>query len=352
MLGNLAKSVLWLAPLFLVIACGRPIPAPVLQGGGTADRARPAPRPAAAVPLSGNYTVAADETLYAIARKSGVNLRDLIAANNLRPPYRLLKGQRLEIPNIRYHRVAAGETLYSISRQYRVSVYDLARRNRVPPPYRIRPGQRLRLPISESPTVKVAGISGGGARENTTSANIVPNAIPKPGWKPKKGQIAATTRAKAHRAVPRTAPVTTKPPARASSRFAWPVRGRVISRFGVKPNGLHNDGINIAVKRGTAVRAAENGVVVYAGNELRGFGNLLLVRHKGGWLTAYGHNQSLTVKVGDVVRQGQRIARSGSTGNISRPQLHFEIRKGRRAVNPARYLATRQAGIKLPPTRS
>jgi murein DD-endopeptidase MepM/ murein hydrolase activator NlpD len=342
MLGNLAKAIIWLAPLFLAAACSQSVPAPVVQGGKAADDARRAPRPAAVALAVGNYTVAADETLYAIARKSGVNLRDLIAANNLRPPYRLLKGQRLQIPTVRYHRVAAGETLYSISRQYRVSVYALARQNQVSPPYRIRPGQRLRLPASEGRRDRVAGLSGSGTGEGASS-NIVRDAIPRPGWKPKKGQKTARARVVA----PATAPVTTKPPARASSRFAWPVRGRVISRFGVKPNGLHNDGINIAVKRGTAVRAAENGVVVYAGNELRGFGNLLLLRHKGGWLTAYGHNQSLAVKVGDVVRQGQPIARSGSTGNISQPQLHFEIRKGRRAVNPTRYLSTRRAALQV-----
>ncbi len=316
----LAKSMLVLGTLLLLAACTRPVPAPVIYGTISSGKDKPTDR-SAAIPLTvGDYTVAADETLYAIARRSGVALRDLISANDLAPPYRLRRGQRLQIPSLRYHQVAAGDTLYSISRQRRVSLYALARENKVPPPYKIRPGQRLRLPASDNPAGTRPEIAAKSAIK--TASKEKPSAAPVPSLKPKNRR-----------------PVTTRPPARAGGRFAWPVKGRVISRFGVKPNGLHNDGINIAVKKGTAVRAADNGVVVYAGNELRGFGNLLLLRHRGGWLTAYGHNQTLVVKVGDVVRRGQTIARSGSTGNISRPQLHFEIRRGRAAVNPARHLS-------------
>ncbi|MCW8861524.1 MAG: M23 family metallopeptidase, partial [Rhodospirillales bacterium] len=119
---------------------------------------------------------------------------------------------------------------------------------------------------------------------------------------------------------------------------AWPVQGRVISGFGPKAKGLHNDGINIAAPRGTPVRAAEEGVVAYAGNELRGFGNLLLVRHADGWVTAYAHSEKLLVERGDKVSKGQVIARVGSSGTVSSPQLHFELRKGKQAVDPTRYL--------------
>ncbi len=108
--------------------------------------------------------------------------------------------------------------------------------------------------------------------------------------------------------------------------------------FGPKPGGLHNDGINIAAARNTPIRAAENGVVVYAGNELRGFGNLLLVRHADGWVTAYGHCEQLLVRRGAHVRRGQVIARVGSSGNVRTPQLHFEVRRGTRPVNPNEYL--------------
>ena len=116
------------------------------------------------------------------------------------------------------------------------------------------------------------------------------------------------------------------------------MRGPVISAFGAKGKGLHNDGINIRADRGSPVRAAEHGVVAYAGNELRGFGNLLLVRHAGGWITAYAHNDTLLVARGDRVRRGQVIARVGSSGSVTEPQLHFELRKGKRAVDPRKYL--------------
>ncbi len=123
------------------------------------------------------------------------------------------------------------------------------------------------------------------------------------------------------------------PPPRGGGRFLWPVDGRVIAAFGPREGGLHNDGINIEAAAGTQVRAAENGVVVYAGNELRWFVNLLLVKHADGWTTAYAHADTLLVRRGDRVSRVQAIATVGQTGNVDRPQLHFEIRKA-----PARWI--------------
>ena len=124
-----------------------------------------------------------------------------------------------------------------------------------------------------------------------------------------------------------------------SPGFRWPVRGRVIAGFGPKPTGQQNDGINLAVPEGTPVKAAEDGVVAYAGNELKGYGNLVLVRHANGYVTAYAHASELMVKRGDSVKRGQMIAKSGQTGNVTSPQLHFEIRKGATPVDPMQYLA-------------
>lgn len=118
----------------------------------------------------------------------------------------------------------------------------------------------------------------------------------------------------------------------------WPVNGEVIAEFGPQEKGRHNDGINIAAPRGTPVRAVESGVVAYAGNELRGFGNLLLVKHESGWVSAYAHNADLLVQRGDTVSRGQTIARVGDSGGVSTPQLHFELRKGPRPVDPRSYL--------------
>jgi murein DD-endopeptidase MepM/ murein hydrolase activator NlpD len=112
----------------------------------------------------------------------------------------------------------------------------------------------------------------------------------------------------------------------------------VISGFGPMTNGQQNDGINLAVPEGTAVRAAEDGVVAYAGNELKGYGNLVLVRHNNGFVSAYAHASELMVKKGDTVRRGQVIARSGATGTVQAPQLHFEIRKGSVPVDPMQFL--------------
>ena len=120
-----------------------------------------------------------------------------------------------------------------------------------------------------------------------------------------------------------------------SPQFRWPARGRVISRFG----GDGNDGINIAVPEGTSVRAAEDGTVAYVGDEIKGYGKLVLVRHANGWVTAYANNADLMVKKGEMVKRGQVLAKSGQTGNVTSPQLHFELRKGKTPVDPQQYLA-------------
>ena len=132
--------------------------------------------------------------------------------------------------------------------------------------------------------------------------------------------------------------VKTAEPSGAMPSFRWPVRGRVIAGFGSKPNGTQNDGINLAVPEGTPIKAADDGVVAYAGNELKGYGNLVLIRHTNGFVSAYAHASELMVKRGDTVKRGQVIAHAGQTGNVTSPQLHFEIRKGSTPVDPTQYL--------------
>ena len=131
-----------------------------------------------------------------------------------------------------------------------------------------------------------------------------------------------------------------EPAATGERRFRWPARGRIISEFGPKPGGAHNDGINLALPEGTEIKAVEDGTVIYSGNELKGFGNLVLVRHDDGWVSAYAHNSSLLVKRGDGVQRGQTIAKAGSSGSVSQPQLHFELRRGNKPVDPMKYLAS------------
>jgi murein DD-endopeptidase MepM/ murein hydrolase activator NlpD len=128
-----------------------------------------------------------------------------------------------------------------------------------------------------------------------------------------------------------------------AATFRWPVQGRIISTFGQKPTGMRNEGINIAVPEGTGVRAAGSGIVAYAGNELKGYGNLVLIRHDDGWVTAYAHNKELLVSRGDTVKRGDVIASAGQTGSVTSPQVHFEVRKGATAVDPMKHLDTAQA---------
>ncbi len=252
-------------------------------------------------------TVRKGDTLYALSRRTGIPVRSLISANRLRAPYALAVGQKLKLPTARTHTVRKGETGYSISRRYGVTVSSLMRTNKVRPPYRLSVGQKLKLP------------GGASAKPIQTASNT-----PTTSRKPTRGRSVA---------IP-------TPPPRAGSGFLWPVKGKVASRFGPREGGLHNDGINILAKAGTPVKAAEAGVVVYASNALEGYGNLLLVKHSGGWVTAYAHNERLLVRQGQKVTRGQVVARVGSTGGVAASQLHFEIRKGRRALDPLRHLSS------------
>jgi murein DD-endopeptidase MepM/ murein hydrolase activator NlpD len=272
------------------------------------------------LPVPRRHLVARKETVYGISRRYGVPVRSVIDANRLVPPYSLRIGQTLLIPVLRAHVVTKGETVYSISRRYGVELSALVRLNRVAPPYTIKPAQRLALPDTRPAAAPALGVPAG--------KTLAPVAKALAAVRPARPTLAA---------IP-------QPPPRAGSKFLWPVKGRVILGYGPKRDGLHNDGINIKAPRGTAVRAAENGVVAYSGNELRGFGNLLLIKHAGGWVTAYAHTEQVLVRRGDKVRRGQTIGRVGSTGSVASPQLHFEVRKGTRAVDPTRLLGPQTAG--------
>lgn len=297
-----------------------PLPSPAPQIGarqpGTAA-------PASAVPAS--VLVQRSDTVYAIARRYNLPVRGVIEANRLSPPYRLLVGQRLTLPRERIHVVRKGDTVYGVSRLYGTDTSVLTRANGLAPPYRLSVGQRLRVPpsainelIAETAVRGVSGVAG---------------KVPRTAGSATAGGATLTT-------VSRASPtVIAEPPPRSKGVFLWPVKGKVMSGFGAKANGLHNDGVNIAARQGDAVRAAEDGVVAYTGNELRGYGNLVLIRHSGGWTTAYAHNEVVLVGRGDVVRRGQIIARVGATGSVSTPQSHFELRRGSRAVDPLKYLA-------------
>jgi murein DD-endopeptidase MepM/ murein hydrolase activator NlpD len=321
-----------------------PQPAPLAAPPAAAQQAAVQPAAAAAVaaPASGRYRVASGDSLYGIARRFGLPVRAVIDANNLQPPYALTIGQELAVPRAQVHEVAAGDTLYSIARRYDIDRSELVRLNAIQAPYTIPVGQKLLLPTPGSAVQSPAPVevaytppqnplgqtapAGEAAPPSGTAAVPPPAAAPAPAAKPRDAVRAALA----------------NPPGRAGA-FLWPVQGPVLSSYGAKSGGEHNDGINIAAPRGTPVRAAENGVVAYAGEELKGFGKLLLVKHADGWVTAYAHNDDLLVAAGDTVQRGQAIARVGSSGHVDRPQLHFEVRRGTRAVNPEAQLSPRTA---------
>lgn len=334
----LAATVALLVVAAVLGACIRSeAPAPVLDKASdyygrpkppAARRLSPGSAPAA----ESTITVGAGDTLYSIARRHNVPLRAVIDANAVAPPYRLQVGQELTLPVPRLHVVRRGDTVYGIARRYDIGMRALIKSNGIRPPYTIAVGQRLILPLAEPKTASQrarpsTGSSGTAFSPPAPAAKASPGADAKPGGSP---PTAPSVESRGQRR--------DVPPAGAGRAFLWPVRGTLVSGFGAKPGGLYNDGINIAAPRGTEVAAAANGVVAYAGNELRGYGNLLLIRHVGGWMTAYAHNDVILVRRGDVVERGQAIAQVGDSGAVTTPQLHFEIRRGARAVNPQKFL--------------
>jgi murein DD-endopeptidase MepM/ murein hydrolase activator NlpD len=308
-------------------------------------------------------TLGAGESLETISRRYGVPVAAILEANNISNPGLVHPGERLVIPRRRgpsaalsapqtrvastapampppgpvgsprtalapsssVHVVAPGETLHSIARLYRKSVMALAKANNIAPDTMVRVGERVVIPdvrTAAAAPPPAAAPQGEGTVGSLATADS-----------PHSARLAAPVAPQAQES-----PLKAAEPAGGLPSFRWPVRGRVIAGFGPKPSGLQNDGINLAVPEGTPVKAAEDGVVAYAGNELKGYGNLVLLRHSDGFVTAYANASEILVKKGDAVKRGQVIAKSGQTGNVTSPQLHFEIRKGATPVDPAQYL--------------
>ncbi|MBB5519489.1 peptidoglycan DD-metalloendopeptidase family protein [Amphiplicatus metriothermophilus] len=281
-------------------------------------------------PAGGGWvTVRPGDTVYAIARRTGASPQAIIAENGLPAPYTLRIGDTLRVPdpgrkiandlaqpapqatpvsarraNIRI--VRRGDTLYSIARASGASLEAIAQANGLRPPYTLSVGQELIIPGAD-------GSAGRGGLQREASLDVADIA----------------------RAVSYTPP----PAAQDSGRlFDWPVRGAIIAKYGATGAGRRNEGVNIAAPKGTPVRAAADGEVVYRGSELDGYGNLLLIRHDDGFVTAYAHNDVMLVRKGQKVQKGQVIAKVGQTGAVSEPQLHFEIRQNLKSVDPLAFL--------------
>jgi murein DD-endopeptidase MepM/ murein hydrolase activator NlpD len=302
-------------------------------------------------------TVAPGETLATLSQRYGVPASAIAQANGLPSPAALQPGQRLVIPRFNaaaapgrtvqgptpasnqraplssIHIVAPGETLVGIAKRYGKPITEVAAANKIPPHTMVKMGDRIIIPGKS--TVTAAPKLAPGAPQT-----VAPRAeAPAPAAPAAPQKVAAIEPAATARVATPDVPEEERSATGQAPAFRWPVRGRVITTFGSKTSGQQNDGINLAVPEGTAVRAAEDGVVAYAGNELKGYGNLILVRHANGFVTAYAHASEIMVKRNDQVRRGQVIAKSGQTGTVTTPQLHFEIRKGATPVDPMQYLA-------------
>ena len=336
--------------------------------------------------------VAQGDTLYKLSRKHKVSLAALMAANNLQNPT-IKPGQKLIIPASAVvaqnrvpkraevaqkqasammaptvsaggegYTVQAGESLYQIAKRLHVNAKDLAALNGITDAGKIRQGQVLKVPATAG-GAKLAMAPAASANTAAQSA-ATPQSAAKPAAGPGSAQTAKV--ASLGKEVPSSvapaaveqgstpgdeAPAKSgsgasaaKPAAKADAAgggtgFRWPVKGKVIGKFGPKDDGSHNDGINIAVPAGTDVLAAQDGTVAYAGNELKGYGNLILIRHDDNWVSAYAHNDTILVKRGDKIKRGQAVAKAGKSGTVDQPQVHFELRQGSKPVDPVKHLA-------------
>jgi len=355
----------------------RPLGAPTSSSSGPSSSrqpsfAPPAPRLAAAPsrpsqatggwsPEGGTpVTIAQGENGEIIARRYGIPLDALVRANGFASASQLQPGARVVIPVYNASLAASSGA--------RVPAEKPMRTAEAPAPVshaakvKILQGGAVRKLASSAPPVEKPAQKPGKAVAQERPVKMAAAPSPEPPREPAKKlaaaskpqPAAATPKAKqeaekvarveapvveakkpAQEPAPSAAADTGKASAEANPEFRWPARGRIIQAF--KPGG--NDGINIAVPEGTSVKAAESGVVAYAGSELKGYGNLILIRHPNGFVSAYANNGDIEVKRGETVKRGQVIAKSGQSGNVASPQLHFELRKGATPVDPTLYLA-------------
>jgi murein DD-endopeptidase MepM/ murein hydrolase activator NlpD len=316
-------------------------------------------------PVSAQKSAQADivvdqgDTLYSIARKYNIPASALMKANGVYDANSIHVGQRLKLPegtapvrvasnnafvpvvNASEHIVGTGDTISSISRQYNVAPGELARANNFKAQDSLKIGQKLKIPqggAAFAASAKADLPKPAAVKEQKLSLKAQPEktVAAKPAEEPVK---IAKAEPEQKTAEPEATASLPPPEPMNSTEFRWPVRGRVVMNYGPQQGGGKNDGINIAVPAGTPVKAAENGVVAYAGSELKGYGKLILIRHDNDFVTAYAHNSEIDVKRGDKVTRGQVIGKAGQSGDVTQPQVHFEIRKGSTPLDPLTHLS-------------
>ncbi len=340
---------------------------PALAALALAGCVGPSPNPGPLAPGAHTVELQYGQSLYDVAQTYQVPLRDLIEVNHLRAPYFVPSGSVLLLPNVREYTAARGDTLTTVAQRFGVPEGDIVDLNHIDPARPLMSGQRLRIPggptgpfptaVAAAPGAPVPSgpsaptpIAGPSATSGSGSGGGVVTAEPLAPLSPPPAPSAAPPPPAPPPPEVASIPPTPPAPEAAAGRFRWPLTGRILSGYGSGQGG-NNDGINIEASRGAAIAAAADGDVVYAGNELRGYGNLVLVRHADGFVTAYAHAERLLVREGDHVTAGQRIATVGSSGSVTAPQLHFEVRRGVEPVNPLDHLPPQPASSSSRPRR-
>jgi len=250
------------------------------------------------------YKVRKGDNLFSISRRFNISIQELIKVNKIREPYKIFPNQSIFVPQNQMHTVVKGETLYSISRYYETTVFTLAKYNNIKNVNNIKVGKELIIPKRSEKIKKI--------KSKKWDSDFKKKQIEN-----KKNIILRDKK---------------------TSKFIWPVKGKLLSKYGKSKEGFYNDGINIDSKKGTKVMSSQAGKVIYCGNEIPGYGNLILIKHSKNWITAYAHLNEVFTEKGKNVSKGEIIGSVGNTGNVRSPQLHFEIRKGKESVNPLKLL--------------
>jgi murein DD-endopeptidase MepM/ murein hydrolase activator NlpD len=313
----------------------------VIPGPGWSAEATPAAPSTPAVEASKQgetYKVQKGDTPRGIANKFKISEKELIAANKLTRADRLQINQTLIIPIAEPEAVAP-----EIAETSKPS--ELEAPAPVSPDVRTVKTMTIKAPETATPgeaaPAPTQSASDGKAKDGKSTIAASDEVIG--GGAPSTSESKTPETKTASAMASSSTEQLPQPDPMSGNSFRWPVQGRIISEFGTKPDGGHNDGIDLAVPQGTSVKAAENGVGAYAGDELKPYGNLILIRHSNNWVSAYAHNEELMVKRGDKVRRGQVIAKAGKTGTASQPLVHFELRKGSRPIDPTKYMSNAQA---------
>jgi murein DD-endopeptidase MepM/ murein hydrolase activator NlpD len=342
-------------------ACAQTGPAPVYVRN-TAPAVPVSVLAPAPLPPRTTVTVRSGQSLNRIALDHHVRASAIVAANGLKPPYELKAGMRLVIPTMAPPpvRQAMAETSSASPRVAPPTPLPPSRPETLTPPQRqaatqapLSPPNVVAPPAAPQATPDIIPLDGPPPKQ-TAALPVAPRPPQTAAAAPPPQTAAAAPpsvlpprNAAAALPLPGEASVdwgsadSTQASAagNASGRFPWPVRGRILASYGSTTGGGHNDGINIAAPRGTPVRAIDTGTVAYVGNEMKGYGNLVLIKHANGWISAYAHLDELSVKLGDKITAGEVIAKVGDTGGVAEPQLHFELRRGKKPVDPREFLA-------------